>query len=230
MANQDLYKTLQEMMPDYIFGDLNSQDNSYFEKNYIIFPDLVEEVEQGRSVFDKLNNMEIDKKLAEKTRNLSVKVNQRRHYEMTYRQKRTRFFMRYLAPMASLAIVAFLMFTPLGKSIMMPEVATEKNQSKNLQSEPIEFVNYSDLLAISNDGDMENIYEAVIENGTLVDSEDASLSDIIEQAFFSAISESNTNLLLNSVGNYSAIQDDLSLLSEDEFQSIIEDLKNENDF
>ncbi len=230
MANQNLYKTLQEMMPDYIFGDLNSQEKSYFEENFIDFPDLVEEVEQGKAVFDKLDKMEIDKKLTEKTRNLSVKVNQRRHYEMTYTQKRTRFFMRYLAPMASLAIVAFLIFTPLGKRMMMPDVVTEKIQSQNLQSEPIEFVNYSDLLAISNDGNMENIYEVLIDNGTLVESEDASLTDIIEQAFYSAISESNTNLLLNSVGNYSAIQDDLSLLSEDDFQSIIEDLKNENDF
>lgn len=175
--------------------------------------------------------MEFDRKIAAKTRNLSVKVNQRRQLEMTERQKRTRFFMRYLAPSMSLAIVAFLMFTPMGKKFMMPNVAKiDSIATEQHLTEPIEFVQYSDLLAISDSGNLEPIYEAVTESETIVENEDESLTEYLENAFAAAIAETNTNVLLNSVGNYSAIEDDLSMLSENEFQSIIEDLENEIDF
>jgi hypothetical protein len=231
MTNQKLYKELQGMMPDYIFDNLTSEQKHYFEENYTNFPDLIEEVNEARGVFDRFDKMEFDRKIAAKTRNLSVKVNQRRQLEMTERQKRTRFFMRYLAPSMSLAIVAFLMFTPMGKKFMMPNVAKiDSIATEQHLTEPIEFVQYSDLLAISDSGNLEPFYEAVTESETIVENEDESLTEYLENAFAAAIAETNTNVLLNSVGNYSAIEDDLSMLSENEFQSIIEDLENEIDF
>ncbi len=231
MTNQNLHKELQGMMPDYIFDNLTAEQKHYFEENYTNFPDLIEEVNEARGVFDRFDKMEFDRKIAAKTRNLSVKVNQRRQLEMTERQKRTRFFMRYLAPSMSLAIVAFLMFTPMGKKFMMPNVAKiDSIATEQHLTEPIEFVQYSDLLAISDSGNLEPIYEAVTESETIVENEDASLTEYLENAFAAAIAETNTNVLLNSVGNYSAIEDDLSMLSENEFQSIIEDLENEIDF
>ncbi len=230
MTNQDLYRKLQEMLPDYVFGQLSQEDNDFFLLHHRDFPDLIEEVDQAKAVFGKLEKMEIQKVVSDRTRNLSVKVNQRRNSTMSEKQRRTRFFMKYLAPMASLALVALFMFTDTGRSFLMPNIAEKSAQSDSISDLPIEFVNYSDLLAVSVDGNMDNLIEAVAESETIVETEDASLSDYIEQSIESAIANASTNLLLNSVGNYSAIQDDLSMLSEDDFQSIIEDLENEIDF
>ncbi len=231
MTSQDLYKKLQEMLPDFVFGDLNTDDHEFFLSHYKEFPDLIEEVDQATAVFDKLDKLEVKKVVSDRTRNLSVKVNQRRRGQMTERQRRTSFFAKFIAPSVSLALVAILMFTDVGKDMFLKDSHTSVEPKVEVAAEkPLEFVKYADLLAISDNGDMESVYEAVTGNETIVESEYASLSDYIEESIEEAIAATKTNVLLNSVGNYTSIQDDLSMLSEDDFQSIIEDLENEIDF
>ena len=67
-------KEMEELLPDYIFKRLSKDETEAFEQNLPNFPDLVEEIEEVRKVFWKLEQMDIDGFLERKTRNIPVKV------------------------------------------------------------------------------------------------------------------------------------------------------------
>ena len=76
--NKELtYKEMQEMLPDFVFGRLSEEEKKLFEFNLQNYTDLQNEVNQVKDVFGRIDEMELDKKITQKTRNLSIKVMKR---------------------------------------------------------------------------------------------------------------------------------------------------------
>lgn len=70
-------KEMQKMLPDYIFNKLNSEDIVLFEASLPFYPDLISEMTYIKNTFDNLNKETIDDIFIQKSKNISVKVNEK---------------------------------------------------------------------------------------------------------------------------------------------------------
>jgi hypothetical protein len=233
------HKEMQELLPDYIFGRLDIEDQIVFENSLPAYPDIRQEVEDGRTVFGKLELMDIDRLLAQRTRNLSVKVNQRlskkpRHFE------RFSWSLRYAVPSFGLIILVLIIFW--GKDIFLSNASLNQNvidktSEMNVIDEFHIFTQNDAAILFDNSikqKEFNNLSESMINpdyHVTLAEGIqfENHVDNIVDNYYV------NNHNLVKSAKSYSKIYsqftstdliDEISQLDEDEFQNILKELEN----
>lgn len=103
------YEEMQDLLVDYVFNRISKEDKELFDISLHNYKDIQKEVADVRTVFSRLDKMDIDKKVSQHTRNLSVKVNQR--MASNNKSKRFRMINKYLIPTFGLAVIIILFMT-----------------------------------------------------------------------------------------------------------------------
>jgi hypothetical protein len=235
------HKEMQELLPDYIFGRISIEDKAAFEHSLSNYQDIMQEVKEGKAVFQRLERMDFDRFLAQKTRNLSVKVNERLRRKNNQFEKFS-WSLRYAVP--SFGLIVIIMILIWGNDLFLTNKNIPANQTaKDTISEVIENEGYQ-ILNINEVAALMNNYTSTKELNILTES-------IINPAFHVSIDEGSKvdqnidNIVNNYIGNniklvkcaksYSKIYsqftapdliEQLSQLDEDEFQEILKELEN----
>jgi len=104
------YKEMQELLPDYVFGRLPDEEKINFEQLLPMYPDLVDEIKQVNAVFSRVEEMDLNKKIEYRTRNLSIKVQDRLSKS---RQHSTSFnlIVRFAFPTLAIFAMAYILLT-----------------------------------------------------------------------------------------------------------------------
>ncbi len=223
------YKQMQEMLPDYVFGRTIESDRLAFEKCLPDYPDIQQEVNEVSAVFRKMELMDIEKPIRDKSKNLSVKVNQKL-YRNTQPKYSGKFNLKLIMPLMAF-LIAGAMFLYYNRN--------DEQISNAVQSSELQILSNSDIKAITNDT---NNIDIIIESADIYSkSNSVDFSDLLE--YENEINELTNNAIIESVlkdknslkkylskFNYSdpTLLDDLNNLDEKDFQSIYEDIKNED--
>lgn len=217
--DNDNYKKLQEMLPDYVFDRLDNSDKFLFEENVKNFPDLIEEINQVKAVFNRFDKMEFEDKINHRARNFSVKVIEKKQNQKSYKFTGGQYLVRFLVPVALLITIGiyYLGSPKLPKSdiskVIEMKVASIGDSINSLNVTE-EFLNnseqYSSEVALANN--LENLYEEEVSDALneMIDIADVNDIETFDTDIFS------TEKILNKVNN----------LDENKFQEIYEELKN----
>ncbi len=216
--NNEIYRNLHEMLPDFVFNRLNSEDLIFFNKHIEDYPDLVEEINQVKEVFNKFDKMNFNNIINHKSRNLSVKVLENREKRLNYRYSSSQYLFKYLVPIA--LIISIGLYYTFNVSNYMSIVIDNKlsNLSDSLNKEDFsnELLNY--LNATQSDNDAINTISDLY-----YDDIDDSLSDIINTESFD-----NDDEYDNYYNSSSFMISKLKDLDENEFQEVYKELQNAN--
>ncbi|MBX3042121.1 MAG: hypothetical protein KIT33_11355 [Candidatus Kapabacteria bacterium] len=206
---------MEELLPDYAFGRLPKEKENEFKENLENFPDLQQEIEEINLVFSKIDKMNFDDILESKTRNLSVKVNNRRMERMPALSGNA-FLLRFAIPAA---VVIFILITIF-------KTTTDNQETLSFSQKLNSLMEFDDLDKESiNDYDYYGVYAESANN----QSTESVVNQIVSQLNYHDIEEKK--YILNQVGativtpEYYMI-DDFEFLSEDDFQNILEEIKN----
>lgn len=101
------YEQVQELLPDYAFGRLDKENSIIFENSIELYPDLKQELNDVREVFSKAEMMEYDQLLSDRSKNISVKVNNRFNQSSVF-DFRLKVISRYVAPLVGVAAIMLL--------------------------------------------------------------------------------------------------------------------------
>jgi hypothetical protein len=204
---------LEEQLPDYVFGRLDEENSKIFEENVVQYPDLLKEIEDVKSVFSKVEKMDFNNILDIKTRNLSVKVNNR----LQKRKSNSSFgyIFKFAFPVA--AVIAITIVLVQNFSVNNNKIDNKFEFSTKLNSTLNQYDFNSEELE---DYNLPKIVEA---QSTNIDSD--SMFD-----FLSTSDEKTTSSFkkysLNTIHNDFYLEDELENLTEDEFQNLIKDIDN----
>ncbi len=209
---------LEGMLPDYIFEKLSPEDTEAFEKNAVDYPELLQDINDARSLFARINATEFDKTISRKTRNIGVKVRQR----MSRKEAKFGSFQlltRFILPAA--AVLAIFAYT-----IFVQQNAKDGNTSVDLISERISIDEMREL--ISKDDEF-NIGDISFSTLAYKDHIYESQSEYIQEIYYDELLNNYEQVLnyLNSKITYSNTKILLlSTVDEDEFQDILKELEN----
>jgi hypothetical protein len=234
---------MQELLPDYIFDRISPDDRQMFEANLPLYPDLQEEIKDTRSVFRKLEGMDFNAHIQEKTKYLSYKVINRMQKESP-RAKRSGIIYRFVVPSIGLAFALLVFITTRDNNTVgsTSEIARSQKSdagTRNAQElsilSPSDFsffkdkpMNEKDIVkataTYSNDVAMDNVTAALEDNNSKLDD---MINNYVADNLTTAIDKQNTGAVVNAVtGSDNEFYEQLSNLSEDQFQNILEALEN----
>lgn len=211
---------LQELLPDYCFGRLSSEDIEFFDTHKYAYPEIINEVQEVNAVFSRIDKMDIDKILDEQTRNISVKVNNRLD------RNRSAFrWTRLAVPAAMLAMIAVYFSTSVDNDKI---ITIDKNFSKKISAPMISASVKDTLIDMMSDHDAAALATSIgMQNDELP--MDSSSQELIAETLsseLSAIHEQNPELFWGSEFNSNEIYNEVDQLQEDEFNELIEVLEN----
>lgn len=230
------YKQMQESLPDYVFGRLSPEEQAVFESSLPAFPDLQDEVSQVREVFSKVETMDFDRVIEAKTRNLSVRVNDR----LNKRKKAGAYAwsMKYAVPTVAVVILFAYMFINKNEINPPQKIHGQITESDPNSANPLNYLSKADAELIFGDGinldDLHSLYSnnsmgnSLNDIVTLVSDDDKAIDNIYYESLQLKNFKSNDlNSLYNTDGNsMNGIYNELEKLDESEIQSLIEDVKN----
>ena len=159
--NKLTYREMEEFLPDYVFGRISTEDKIKFEEQLPQYPDLQDEIKQVKAVFHKIENMNFDKVIFRRTRNLSVKVNDRLENKKARRGKFS-LVNRYLVPTFGLALILLLIFT--SKDLFKFDKSGLNNIESNSANE-LQILKNTDALAL---GDLPATLDSMVEATTSI--------------------------------------------------------------
>lgn len=219
-------KELEELLPDYVFGRLNSEEKELFEKLIQNYPDLIQEVENVRNVFARLQCMDIDSLLDKKTRNIPFKVSQRfleRKNPLNFLTKPV--FVSIVAGFGILLLIVSIIFTRTKKDMIAIHKTTERNSVAEKVSPIFPQLDDIDNLALLDDdklSDSSQLHSEYLPSDALFSEIDyienivnANLVDLISDKDMFFTFPFNENLFNN-----------LEKLDENDFQQLMEELNN----
>lgn len=131
---------MQEMLPDYVFDRLEADDRMAFERALPHYPDLSEEIKQVRSVFSKVEQMDIDGELRKRTMYMSEKVNSRLEKRLPQRRKPGITF-KYLVPAFALGFIALTIFFPTTVNNFIKKMFSRNKVEITAEIQDIKIVN-----------------------------------------------------------------------------------------
>lgn len=229
-SNNSTYHRLQELLPDYVFGRISSEDKAFFEANYTEFLDLVDEVKQATNFFNRLEAMDFDKILSERTRNISVGVNKRLSKKQE-KQSGLSFIQKVVFPsigFAVLMIFAWSVFFTGGKTIEVSQKGIERLNEPILVKD-LEAFNDEEMASISRiQNIISNEITTTVSNffDTVTDSTSNEMLDDYQSTIELAYQQSPE--LFWGVGNNSNVSliNEIKNMSEIEFQELLEEIQN----
>ena len=223
MEKIDLHR-MQELLPDYVFGKLDNEKKSLFEHNLQYYPEIKQEADDAKRVFQRFEQMDVDGFLNSKTKNTSVRV----HRKLENRPKRFgKFAMaKYYLPIAAAIALIYLVYNKSDdtNALSKHEIAAHKTK---------EFVSVNDVNIIidstSSQIEIAETTEIVINNNKGVfsdlipDTETANnLSDKLLSQELAKID--SDELLITDNSNINLLSG-LEELDETQFQTFLKELK-----
>lgn len=214
---------MQDLLSDYAFEKLSENEDKIFEYNLQFYPELNQEIEDVRAVFKSIDNMDMDKFLSERTKDLSVKVNHKR--EKRKYQKQTG-LKRFLLPVAIMMLIAFIVGEYKLSDVIdyvignekHSEVFNQKEMAILISDEENDLINFiqpeskTEDLALAFDKSSE-LDELAYEHIDLEDAENMEYFDLLLQS-----NPANKNLIERTLSK--------SDISENDFQNLIKELGN----
>ncbi len=215
------YDEMQDLLADYIFNRVSEADKVLFEKSLPNYEDIQKEIADVRAVFNRMEKMDIDKKISKHTRNLSVKVNNR--LASNPRSRRFRLVNKYLIPTFGVAVIIVLFMTH------------DFNQKENTHLAHKTFTTQNFIKFDEND--FKNLNTAELSDNLLYSDKNylAELnSEGINSKYDETINEFFSESDLNKINNMKDLgfnsQYDLfspiSSLDEDDIQYLLEEIQN----
>ncbi len=231
------YKKMQELLPDYAFDRISEEDREIFESTLPDFPDLIKEIRDVRNVFGRVETMNLEDRISGRTRNLSVKVQSRLRKESLV-SPYFKLITKFVVPVAGLLLLGLLLF---GDYIFYPENINGTQKIAQAEYEPVfdldpssasiildRDVSDSVFIEITNDL---NIAAPILDENDLAEAyndEDFSIEEIINQILSDDILSENSYISGSYSRNYTSLLDELENLPEDEFQTLLEEIENED--
>jgi hypothetical protein len=225
-------KDMQELLPDYVFGRLSVSDKNYFELSLPDYPEIREEINEVKAVFSRFERMDIDKIFESRTRNMSVKVNNRLENAKN-RPVSNRLF-KYIAPAFGMVFLLAVMLFPEKFSFMSNSGSVS---SDSINKEYQVFSGIDDLKAQL--GDSIKLYDisvdyadAMVHSCGINIPEESSeeleteISNICEEEIVNSIkNDKETRVFTNPISELD-LMDQLNEIDESDFQIILKELKN----
>lgn len=103
-----LKNKLENMLPDYISGDLDGLETEYFEREIVNFPYLEELVQDSKAIYSRIDRIDYDSIFEAKSCNLSTKAKLK-----AIEHKSNHFWKYALAPMVILLAVSIYYFADI---------------------------------------------------------------------------------------------------------------------
>jgi hypothetical protein len=213
-------KEMEELIADYSFGRLDKETAEKYAQNLANYPDLAVEVEETRKVFSKIESMDFDAILDNRTRNLSAKVHQKRNFKRS-NQSSTAFLIKFAVPAAVIMALAITVFKGGvgGDANTTNEIPTgfrQQLQSSIVLDANIESIVDYDYLSLSNP--VFANYDNYLQVDELVD-------------FLKTKDANEKSQIFNQISNLVPttdyqIYDDIDDLKEDEIQLLLQEIKN----
>ncbi len=220
-------KDLEERMPDYIFGRLPKVEFEIFEQSLQNFPDLIQEIEDVRKVFSKLEQSDLNKFVERKTRNIPVKVAKK------LQQRKAPFNIlarpAFVTIVASFAIILLTISIFISKNQHQEIVQTQKtNNYLALQDTTPLFPQLESIEQFANNDDLNLSYFSNFNSSNIF--EISHYSEAIADYLEKAVNEQIVDFLGSDAKPSPNIFDfdifkRLDNLDESDFQQIIEELK-----
>jgi hypothetical protein len=227
---------MEEMLPDYLFGRLPSDEVKIFEDSLPLFPDIQRELSDARAVFERVDKLDFGSVIENRSRNISYKVNQKLGKDK-YGNKVFGFSPRLIAPVIGLiAIVVVLVITADKNPFQSQSVSLKDNKTQlkiltpkdailiigtdsSLTSEELTELTTDQISAFRHE------VETVMDDGSNSGISDI-LHDIWLESFESLINNNTYNIdKLSGIGSDGA--DLLEYLDENDFQELIKEIQNE---
>jgi hypothetical protein len=222
--NEMTKKQLEEALPDYLFGAMKDSDKADFEQAIVQYPDLVQELNEAKALFDRIDKTDFDNAISSKTRNMSVKVN--RKMAANHRHlKRFNLITRFVLPAAA---VVLIMFYTLFISNDASDTIIDM-QKQSLTSN----LDLDEIAVILSESESEDIDEVTM-NTTFnhINFPDV-YSDIIEEMYYEEMYK-YIDQISNYIGSNFSYNNDLysnfEYFEEEEFQDLLKELENVGKF
>ena len=211
---------MEEMLPDFALGRLEKEMADEYEMNLPDYPEIMKEVAEVSQFFQKVEKMNVDKILDSRTRNLSIKVNSRRSKAMNL--SGFSYLLRFGVPALAMVVIAVIFYNQFSDNS-----SSINNGSKNTFTQKLdESLKFDDV-----SDDSYSDYEYL--NNTLppvnnVKTEMVGASEINE--LYTENSDEQRDLYqkvsVSVSGDNYLMYDEVEKLSEDEFQVLLEEIRN----
>lgn len=209
---------LETMLPDFVFGRLSEEEKRDFEESVIEYPDLLKEIQDVRVVFNRVEKMDFNKIVDDRTRNLTVKVNNK--LSERSRQSGFSYLFKFALPMA--IVFAGIMIFYQNSSQKSNNISSGNGFSSKLNTSlndnyfaeiEVEDSDYYDVLISENNSFKNSIFD------------DDDLQLIISDN--NDINYDNNGLIhANNTASLDYLLEKLNLLDENDFLKILKDIKN----
>lgn len=228
---------MESMLPEYLFGGLDDTDRKNFESSLVNFPEIQNEIKDVNAVFSKLDKMELNSDIPNRTRNMSVKVQERLNRRRTYGKNKAAFIKLAFPTLALMAMAYFLVFKTDYKNFSSTKTISSVTPKVSDKIENV--IKQSDMLALASDSGSETAIKTAVQHNSTV-------PVILDKSDFEAINDEQIDYLnqfvmanfIPSSGEVRAyfsgtdynqinIYDDLDNLDESQFQQLMKELKNE---
>ncbi len=228
------HKQMQEMLPDYVFGRVTISEAKAFEENLDRFPDLRKEVKSVKSVFSKVERMDIDKRINQRTRNLSIKVKSQLNSKKSNPFK-SPLGVRFVLPIIGIIVVGIIFY------IYFLSLDYTPNNSPEYSVNTFEMVKPQEILAAMSDSSISDTDYLDYASEISINQDNINFDDLVldEEDFNESIEEQISELILGELNedDYMKILNDLSSsndlyipvddIDENVFQLILKDIENE---
>jgi hypothetical protein len=120
-----LKNKLENMLPDYLTGDLEKLEIEYFEREIVNFPDLQELIQDGNAMYNRIERIDYDSIFEAKSQNLATKA------KLKMIERRPNKFWKFaLAPMLVMIAVSIYYFANTNTSTQ--PVTTQKEVTSEI--------------------------------------------------------------------------------------------------
>ncbi|MDX9791676.1 MAG: hypothetical protein WC313_02975 [Candidatus Kapaibacterium sp.] len=206
-------KELEQMLPDYAFGRLSEKDKADFESEINEHQDLLVEVKEVQSLFKKIDDMDFDSVLNDKTRNLHYKVNQRLSQHKSVLSG-TAYLIRFGLPAAAVMVLLVSIFrfgiqNESNEVVSFSEKLTSLIESDNFYDTYSEYYDYSGLSTVELNQETDLLEYAGVEVDKINNNQE--LNNVV-----------NAVIPMSEINFYNDLDD----LSDDEFQILLEEIQN----
>lgn len=212
-------KEMEELIADYAFGRLDKQTSEAYSKNLANYPDIAQEIEDTKKVFAKIESMDFNGIIDNRTRDLSVRVNQRRVLRKS--NNSTSFLIKFGVPAAIVMAIAITIIK--GGVGNMPDT-NDKSQSGFSQK-------LQNMVVI--DGSVESIldydYLSLSSPVYVAERSDVRVEELVD--YLQTNDKDEKIQIYNQLSNLvpatdCQIYDDIDDMKEEEFQLLLTEIKN----